>query len=36
MHTSKEKREWKKDKVLHKKIVSQLEKEIKKINNEQG
>ena len=32
----KREREWKKDKVLHKKIVSQLEKEIKKINNEQG
>ena len=30
----KREREWKKDKVLHKKIVSQLEKEIKKINNE--
>ena len=27
-------REWKKDKVLHKKIVTQLEKEIKKANNE--
>ena len=32
----KREREWKKDKVLHKKIVSQLEKEIKKIHNEQG
>ena len=32
----KRERECKKDKVLHKKIVSQLEKEIKKINNEQG
>ena len=30
----KREREWKKDKVLHKKIVTQLEKKLTRVNNE--